>query len=230
MIQLLTYPPAFGLFSSSPFCVKAAWLLNMAGVTWKREDHLDPRKMPHGKLPVIRAEGRLIADSDNIRAYLEAEGHDFDAGLSEIDRANSRAVIRMAEEHIYFHIVLDRWADPVIWPQVRDTYFKAMPAGLRHVVAGSVRRQLLKGLHHQGLGRLSAEERLERLKPDLGAITTRLWHGAYLFGDRPSAADASVAPMLAAALASPGETALWKLIAGNEVLKGYVARATDSCS
>ncbi|ABG29911.1 Glutathione S-transferase [Roseobacter denitrificans OCh 114] len=229
MIKLLTFPPAFGLFAASPFCVKAAYLLNMSGQKWEREDMLDPRKMPYGKLPAIRAGERLIADSDRIQTYLESEGADFNKGLSDLDKANARAFIRMSEEHLYFHLVLDRWADDAIWPKVRDVYFSQVPPGLRHVIAAGVRRKTLSGLHSQGLGRLSQEERLARIEPDIDAITMRLRHSHFLFGDQPTAADASVAPMLAAATASPGVTLMGRMIEGNEVLMAYIARVDESC-
>lgn len=229
MIQLLTFPPAFGLFASSPFCVKAAYLLNMAGVEWEREDVLDPRKTPHGKLPVVRVEKQLIADSDRIQAYFEAQGHDFDYGLTDLDRANSRAFIRMADEHLYFHIVLDRWGNDAIWPGIRDIYFAEMPPGIRHVIAGGIRKQTLKGLHAQGLGRLSEMQRLERIVPDLDAITMRVRSGTFLFGDVPTSADAAVAPMLAAAAVTPGQTALKAKVRSNEVLMNYIARVDAQC-
>jgi len=66
MITLLTFRPAFGQPAASPFCVKAIGMLNIAGVAWQREDMDDPRKMPNQKLPVIRVNGELIADSENI--------------------------------------------------------------------------------------------------------------------------------------------------------------------
>ncbi|MFK7761946.1 MAG: Tom37 metaxin N-terminal-like domain-containing protein [Roseobacter sp.] len=229
MIKLLTFPPAFGLFASSPFCVKAAYLLNLTGLEWEREDVLDPRKTPHGKLPVIRVGGQLIADSDRIQAHFEAQGHDFDNGLSDIDRANARAFIRMADEHMYFHIVLDRWGNDAIWPNIRDIYFTQMPPGIRHIIAGGVRKQTLKGLHAQGLGRLSEAQRLERITPDLDAITVRVRSGTFLFGDLPTSADIAVAPMLAAAAVTPGQTALKAKVGRNEVLTNYVARVEAQC-
>lgn len=229
MMQLLTYPPAFGLFAPSPFCVKAAYLLNMSGAEWQREDTPDPRKAPFGKLPVLRAEGRLIADSDRIQDYLASKGTDFFAGLSDLDRANARAFIRMSEEHVYFHLLLDRWANDDIWPGIRDVYFETMPFGIRHIVASRVRRNLLKGMHHQGLGRLSETQRLERLEPDLQAIRTRLNHFPFLFGDKPCAADASVAPMLAAAVVSPGQTKLKSRIGEDKQLTDYAARVDAAC-
>ena len=230
MITLLTFKPAFGQPAASPFCVKAIWLLNLSGLDWQREDMNDPRRMPHGKLPVIRVENRLIADSDNIRRHLENRGVDFDAGLSQMERANSRAFIRMAEEHLYFHIVLDRWGDDRVWPAVRDSYFAAIPRPIRGLATRPLRRAVLRGTLFQGLGRLSPEERLERIGPDLQAITTRLWQGRFLFGDRPTAADASVAAMLGAMRATPGDTLLVRRITSDPVLCGYIDRAAEAMS
>ena len=67
MITLITFAPAFGQISASPFCVKAVWMLNMSGLQWQREDSMDPRKMPKQKLPVIRVGQTLVQDSDNIQ-------------------------------------------------------------------------------------------------------------------------------------------------------------------
>ena len=92
---------------------------------------------------VLRTPDGLIHDSDNIRAHLETLGHNFDAGLSDVDRATSRAFIRMAEEHLYFHLVMDRWGNDVVWPTVRDTYFKEVPKALRGFVTRSIRKSVL---------------------------------------------------------------------------------------
>lgn len=228
MITLITYPSHFGQPAASPFCAKAIWLLNLSGQPWQREDTPDPRRMPRQKLPAIRVDGRVIPDSDNIRDYLESLGTDFDAGLSDMERATSRAFIRMAEEHMYFHIVMDRWGDDAIWPTIRETYFSSIPKPIRGLVTGSLRRAAMKGMHGQGIGRLTPEERLLRIEADLTAITTRLWHGPFLFGDRPTAADASVAAMLCAMRATPGKTLLKTRIAEDEILCRYMDRAEDA--
>lgn len=228
MITLITYAPTFGEPAASPFCVKAIWLLNMSGQPWQREDTADPRKMPKQKLPAIRIGDQIIDDSDNIRAYLESQGTDFDAGLSDMEKATSRAFIRMAEEHMYFHIVLDRWGDDAVWPIIRDTYFQMIPKPLRGFVTGGLRKKLMQGMNAQGLGRLTPQERLDRIEPDLQAITTRLWHGPYLFGERPTAADASVAAMLSNMRATPGKTLLKMRVAEDEILCRYIDRAGDA--
>jgi len=228
MITLITYAPGFGEPAASPFCCKAIWLLNMSDQPWQREDTADPRSMPKQKLPAIRVNNRIIADSDCIRQYLEGQGGDFDAGLSDMEKSTSRAFIRMAEEHMYFHIVLDRWGDNTVWPIIRDTYFDSIPRVLRGVVTKKLRKACLQGMDRQGLGRLIPKERIERIEPDLKAITTRLWHGPYLFGDRPTAADASVAAMLANMRATPGKTLLKTRIAEDEILCRYIDRASDA--
>lgn len=172
----------------------------------------------------------MIHDSDNIRTYLEQHGADFDAGLSDMERATSRAFIRMAEEHLYFHCVLQRWGEDGVWPTIRDQYFSAIPSILRSFVTNKIRKGVLQGMNMQGLGRLTPQERMQRIEPDLTAITTRLWHGKFLFGDKPTAADASVAAMLAAMRATPGQTLLKSRIAEDEILCRYIDRATNAMS
>tara|TARA_R110002049_G_scaffold44333_5_gene130142 strand:+ start:199988 stop:200716 length:729 start_codon:yes stop_codon:yes gene_type:complete len=224
MITLFTYAPAFGEFSASPFCVKAAWLLNLSGLPWQRKDTNDPRSFPNQKLPAIGVDGRIIGDSDNIRRYLEQQGAVFDAGLTDIEKSTSRAFIRMAEEHLYFHVMLDRWADDERWPLIRETYFASIPKPLRKFITGKIRRDVLHGMRTQGLGRLTPVERQDRIEPDLQAITIRLWQGKFLFADHPTAADTSVAAMLAAVCATPGASLLKERITKDEVLSSYIAR------
>jgi glutathione S-transferase len=225
MIKLLTYKEAFGQFSASPFCVKAAWLLNMAGEAWERKDLNDPRKMPNQKLPAIKVGERLIPDSDNIRAYLEEQGTDFEPGLSDSEKSTARAFIRMAEEHLYFHQVMDRWGNDKNWEIIREIFFTEIPKPLRNFISGGIRKGALKGLHQQGVSRLSEEDRLARVEHDLVAISTRLTHHPFLFGDRPTAADASVAAVIAGIAAAPTPTMLSQRVGADAILFDYANRA-----
>ena len=225
MITLYTFAAGFGEFSYSPFCTKAAYLLNMAGVQWQRSDMDDPRKMPFGKLPVIKLEdGTLVADSDNIRAQLEVRGHDFDDGLSPQERAVSRAFVRMAEEHIYYHQVHDRWMDDANWDVIRKEYFSFLPPVIRILVPNKLRKDLKKTMHGLGLGRMTVQQRLERVELDLIAIATQLNGCAFLFGDTPTAADASVSAILGGIMATPVPTPLAKRVSTDPVLSAYVTR------
>lgn len=225
MIKLYTFAAGFGQFSYSPFCTKAGWLLNLAGVPWERHDMQDPRKMPFGKLPAIGLEdGTVIADSDNIRAYLEQQGHDFDAGLSAREKATSRAFIRMTEEHIYFHQVMDRWGDDANWNVIRHEYFGFLPRILRRIVPSKLRKNLMRTMYGMGLGRLTVQQRLDRIEPDLLAISAQLGERPYLFGDAPTAADASVGASMSAIMAAPVPTPLSRRVSQDSILNAYAAR------
>ncbi len=227
MTTLITYRAGFGQPSFSPFCVKAMWLLSAASVEWQREESNDPRKMPYAKLPAIRVEGQIIGDSQNIQSYLEGQGADFWGGVSERDRAAGHAFIRMAEEHLYFHLLLDRWGSDEVWPIIRENYFAEIPTLLRRPITGMIRRATLRGMVSQGLGRFNAEERLARVEPDLQAIAVQLGDKPFLMGNQISLPDYSMAAMLGAVMATPLPTGLSQRVAGDVVLAEYATRVAE---
>ena len=224
MLTLLTYPRHGDVFSLSPFCVKAALLLTYAKQAFKREDLSDPRKMPHRKLPVLRTPAGLVPDSNDIRRYLEAKGADFDPGLSVREKAHAQALIRLAEDTLYFHVVYDRWANETVWPSIRETYFREIPAIIRRPVTHSIRQSVCTGLAFQGTGRFNQTERSERLEQDLQAVTNLLEGGSFLMGHQITSADFSVAAMLQAMRSTMVETSLVRRISDDPVLSGYVDR------
>jgi len=223
MLTLLTFPAEYGEPTATPFGVKAICLLNMSGQDWKI-GNADVRKMPKAKLPVLKVGERLIPDSENIRIYLEEQGADFDAGLSDVERAASRAFIRMAEEHLYFHLVADRWLRDDVWPITRDTFFGMIPKPMRGLITGKIRKGLRAGLYTQGIGRFTEAERAGRVAKDLHAIKLQLGDNPYLFGDSPTAADTSVCPMLSGLVSIPLPTEVSNLVKNDSVLTDYIAR------
>jgi len=227
MLNLLTFPTHFGEPGGSPFAIKAICLLNMSGQTWKQSD-ADVRKMPKAKLPVLKVGERLIPDSENIRSYLEEQGADFDKGLSDAERAASRAFIRMAEEHLYFHLVADRWLRDDVWPITRDAVFGMIPKPMRGLITGKIRKNLRAGIYTQGIGRFTEAERAERVAKDLHAIKLQLGDKPFLFGDAPTAADASVCPMLSGLASIPLPTEVSNLVKNDAVLTDYIARMRDA--
>lgn len=230
MLTLFTFPPAFGQPSASSFSTKAIYLMNLSGQPFERKNLSDPRKFPRSKLPALETPEGLIGDSDNIRTYLETKGADFDKGLSDEDKSTSRALIRMAEEHLYFHGFYDRWGNEDVWPHVRDMFFGEIPAILRPLITGLLRRGALRSLHGQGVGRFNDTERLARAEPDLQAIATRLATRDYLFGDTPTAADASVASVIGALGAQPVPTLLSERVTQDPILSAYAERAHTAMS
>ena len=224
MYTLITFPAGFGTLSYSPFCIKAAWLLNAARVPWSRQDENDPRKYPNGKLPVLEAGTDLIPDSDGIRRHLESQGADFWGDLSPREKALGHAVIRMAEEHTYYFCAMDRWMNDAVWPHIRDAYFGAIPRAIRGIVTGQLRKNLRRSLMQRGFLRLPETARVALLEADLQAIATMLEGQNYLFGETATLPDFSVAAMLAAMQTGPIETAQTRRITQDPDLMGYLAR------
>jgi len=229
MIKLTVYPAAFEEPTASPFCMKSLCMLQAAGVPFEIVETGDPRNAPKQKLPFIEVDGQAIPDSEQIRAYIEAEADmDFDEGLSERERGISRAIIRMVEEHIYFAIVADRWGEDDNWEFVREAFFSDVPRIVRGFITNHIRKQALAQLNGQGIGRHSREERFERVRRDIIAIREVLGDKPFLFGARPSAADYSVVPMLRASIVTPVPKALSQFIINDSVLMKYVARGMET--
>lgn len=228
-MKLITFPAAFDEPSASPFCVKAMCLLQMSGAGWSPKFANGPRKAPNGKLPVLIDNGVIVADSDGIRAHLENTlGVDFDAGMTAAQRATSRAVIRMVEEHLYFALVSDRWLNEENWGHVKRAFFSRIPKVINGLVTNMIRKKTRAQVYAQGMGRHSVSVQVKRAGQDIAAIKALLGDKPYLFGDAPTAADMSVVPIMSAIAKSPTRTALSNLIKDDPTLMAYLGRGRDT--
>ncbi len=229
MLKLITFPAAFDEPSASPFCVKAMCLLKASGVDWIPKFTSDPRKAPNGKLPILIDGENTIADSEAIRANLEdTYACDFDKGLTPEQRATSRAVIRMVEEHLYFVMVGNRWLNDDNWPLVKQAFFGEMPKPLGGLVAHIARKKTRAQVVAQGTGRHSVQVQTERARQDIEAIKAMLGDKPYLFGDTPTAADMSVVPIIRGISTSPTQTGLRDLVTNDPTLMTYLERGRDT--
>ena len=225
MLEISVYPPGLGEISGSPFSAKILCLLEMSGQEYVRKNQPDPRKTPKGKYPVLNHQGNIVPDSDQIRDYLENTfGLDFDEGLTREQRGISRSVIRMVEENVYFAIVSNRWQNEIHWRVIKEEFFAGIPMLLRGFIANKVRKGVINQVVSQGMGRHTDQERLERVKKDLDAVTAILGDKTFLFGPKPTAADASVVAMLRALAFFPLENDLSNLMLNNPALMAYVER------
>jgi len=229
MLKLVTFPAAFGEPSASPFCVKAMCLLQVSGVNWTPKFTSDPRKTPNGKLPILIDGGKTIADSDAIRDHLEKSFKtDFDKGLTPENRAISRAIIRMVEEHLYFALVSDRWLNDDNWPLIKKEFFPGIPKVINGLVTNMIRSKTRAQVTAQGMARHSVKGQVARAQKDIDAIKTLLGDKPFLFGDVPSAADMSVVPILRGIAKTPTQTGLRDLITSDQVLVAYLDRGRDA--
>ena len=229
MLKLITFPAAFGEPSASPFCVKAMCLLQVSGVNWTPKYTSDPRKTPNGKLPILIDAGKTIADSDAIRDHLEKTFKtDFDKSLTPEQRAISRAIIRMVEEHLYFALVSDRWLNDNNWAVIKKEFFSEIPKVVNGLVTKMIRKKTRAQMTAQGMARHSTKEQIARAAKDIDAIKTLLGDKPFLFGDAPTGADISVVPILRGILKTPTQTGLRDLITKDQMLMAYLDRGRDA--
>lgn len=221
MIKLYSFGPYFGLPDASPFVLKAMTLLKFAGLRYV-EDHSGYSRAPKGKLPYIDDDGTIVADSTFIRFHLEKKyGVDFDAGLSPEQRAAGWAIEKMLEEHYYWLLVQARWIDDGNFERGPAQFFSGAPALIRPLVKALIRKKVARSLIAQGLGRHSEDELAELGRRDIDALSVLLGDKPYLFGEAPSAADATAFALVAETLVSELISPLRDAVAGKPNLVAY---------
>jgi glutathione S-transferase len=233
MITLHKFVPAWGLPDISPFCTKVETYLRMTG--WQYQTKLgDSRKAPKQKLPYIELQGSTVCDSNDIVRTLETHkdnplGHALDAGLSARDQAASRAVQSMLEEHLYFITYWRRWADPAGWAVMQPVLASmvvqlGVPRFAANLATGAIRRQSLKMLHTQGIGRHSPQEINAIGMQLLNALSDWLGEQAYMLGEQPRTLDATAYAFLIGVLLPPIEGPMKAHLQGKANLVAYCER------
>ncbi|CUH51391.1 glutathione S-transferase family protein [Shimia marina] len=223
-MHLVMFPGDATMPTYSPFCLKALCLLEMAGEDWQPEYTTDVTVGPLGKLPFLRFEDRLIPDSSNIEDFLAARGADFYPGLSQVDINHAHALKTMVENSLVLGMVHDRWMHPDVWAIMREAFFAEAPSELRDTLAAQAQDSVRAALMAQGIARFSPQDRQARFDKDLAAIETQLGGQEFLFGPTPSAADATIAPVLDMIQRLPAETDLRRAVAAKPTFTPYVAR------
>lgn len=192
MITLYTFGPLFDLPDASPFVVKVMLLLKFAGLSYT-EERGGFRKAPKGKLPFIVDDGVTVADSTFIRFHIETKyGVDFDAGLNPAARAHAWALEKMCEDHFYWALIDMRWCDTANFEGSVGRFFEWLPAPARVLAKLFLRRMVGRRLKVRGMGRHTKEEIAQLAIRDLDALAAILGEKAFLMGDTPCGADATV--------------------------------------
>lgn len=229
MITLYAFHPGFGMPSGSPFVVKTMIHLAMAKQTYATEIVHDLSMAPKGKLPYIRDNDDIIADSELIRKHLETRyGVDFDPGLSAADKADAVAYTRLAEEHLYWCAMYDHWQIDANWSVIKPLIFHSLPPDQMNAIAEPVREQVIRDLRGQGLGRHSPEENLVFAKRDLEALASRLDDRTYWFGDVLTSADAAIAPQIQTIAGDPASGPVNEALFAYPNLVAYAKRVFDA--
>jgi len=227
MLKLNVFGPYFGLPDGSPFCIKALMLMKMSGLPFEAVK-MSFNKAPKGKAPYLDDNGKIIADSHFLMRHLEqAHGIDFSGGYGAEKLAQGLAVSRMLEEHLYFLTMNVRWLEDDNFWKGPYQFFAELPAPIRPLAARIIRGKIRKTQHLQGLGRHSAEERLQLAIGDIDAVEALLGKNAYFLGNTVSGVDASVAGFLWAAASNHFRSPIADHIRSRPLLMAYLTRIRD---
>ena len=221
MITLYTFGPAFGLPDPSPFVMKGEMLLKLAALPYETNSRGLPGA-PKGKLPYIRDEGTVVADSTLIRMHIEKKyGFDFDQGLSPRDRGVAWSVEKMLEDHLYWLLVYWRWMVDENFERGPKHFFRRVPALIRPLITRAVRKNVRTRLHGHGLGRHSDEEKSAMADRCVEALSKVLGSNRYLMGDTVCGADATAFAFIAGGLPELFESPRQKRLAATANLVAY---------
>lgn len=223
-ITVFGFGPSLGLPDASPFVIKAQVLLKMANLPF-RVGVSSPLKAPKGKLPFIDDGGRLVADTTFIRAHIETRyGFDFDAGLSDQEKAISWAFEKMAEDNLYWALLDSRWTKDSDFDKGPRSFFDTVPFVMRPIVIAMVRRKVRQALHAQGLGRHSPQEIAAIGTRSIDAIAIHLNREPYFMGAGPKGVDATIFAMIASILCPVFDSPLRTAVECHDNLRDYVTR------
>jgi glutathione S-transferase len=223
-ITLYATRPGFGLPEASPFVMKTEMQLQMAGLAYVRESTIPPQA-PKGKVPYLVDEGEVVCDSTFIRAHLERKyGLDLDEGLDAQQRAQSWAIERMLEDHLYFAMVWFRWIVPENFAKGPAQFANQAPEHEREQLRRELQARKDADLRGQGIGRHSAGEIAALGVRSIDALAILLGDKPYLMGERLSAVDATAFGMLAAILTPFFDTPLRDAAVARPNLVAYVGR------
>lgn len=229
MITLYQFHRHWGLANASPFCMKLETYLRMAKLSYEIKYIDDPRRAPKGKLPYVKIDGSLYTDSELIINELKKRfGDTLDNELSPEQKALGHIIESNFNEQVYWFIVYFRWQDEDGWAKVNETFFAKLPAFPKLFVPYLVRKQMLKALYAQGMGRHEKEELVHLGKKTIEAMAEFLGSKPYFLGDKPRSVDATAYAFLANILIPPMKNPLQDLVAENGNLVAYCERMKTS--
>ena len=213
MIKLYGYGPAWGLPDCSPFVTKVDCYMRMVDlpytlVPWRSLQDL--QNSPKGKFPYIEDNGKKIADSSFIIAYLRATYGDKlgENTLNPQQQAIAHSLRRMIEEHLYWPITYAQWVEDPAWEVYKPVILGPLTASERPYAELRFRDTIRGYLHAQGIGRHSRAEVYQLGNADLSALSAYLALQPYFMGEQPTSLDATAYSFLTRVLWVPYESPL----------------------
>lgn len=226
MIRLHTFIDCLpGTPDPSGFVVKLMTVLRLTGVAHERIEESNPATGPKGKMPFIEDGNVTMGDTVLILEHLKkTRGIDLDRHLTSLQKAQSHALQRMLEERLYWTIVYSRWVDANNSEQFLKVLFAPVPWPIRGLISRKARKGVVTTLQGHGLGRHTEEEIYAFGAADIDVIVTTLGDQPFLFGQKPSVADATAFGMLVNIIGPGIPSPLRDAVKAHPQLIAYVER------
>lgn len=204
MIKLFQFPAGKKLPNFSPFCMKLETYMRMAKIPFEIVSTVNLNAAPKKQLPYIIDGNIKLGDSGFIIEYLcDKYGDILNDHLTPKEKAISRAIQSLCEDHFYWPSFYGRWVDPRNWPQTKHILFSKLPWWLRHFVAYRIRQRSIKAFRHTKFGRHTRDEIYALGCQDVDALVNYLGSNEYIMGHTPTAIDATVYAFVANTLFAP---------------------------
>ncbi|KAM9001200.1 failed axon connections homolog isoform X2 [Petaurus breviceps papuanus] len=205
--------PNNGVPSLSPFCLKMETYLRMADLPY--QNYFDGKLSPQGKMPWIEYNQEKVSGTEFIIDFLEEKlGVNLNKNLGPHERAVSRAVTKMVEEHFYWTLAYCQWVDNLHETQkmlsLSGPFSDLLKWILCHLTKGIVKREM----YGHGIGRFSEEEIYMLMEKDMRSLAGLLGDKKYIMGPKFSTLDATVFGHLAQAMWTLPGTRPERLIKG----------------
>jgi glutathione S-transferase len=227
MITLYGFGSYLGMPDGSPYVMKGEILLRMAGLDYTKAIATGgPDQGPKGKLPYIDDAGEVVADTSFIRAHIERKyGFDYDRTLDKTERAESWAIERMIEDHLYWCCLHMRWGIDENFEKGPAHFFDNAPEAIRDKIRAGARAKILGYLQAQGIGRHTPDQIAMLGGRTLESLSALLGKRRWLMGEAPCGTDAALTGMLATLLNPSLDSPLRQLGLGHANLAAYIDRA-----
>lgn len=228
-LRVFTFGPGWGLPTSGPFGLKLEACLRMLDVPYERHFQNNTRKGPKRKSPWIEDGELILGDTELILSHVERTmGRALDGDLSDIERARSLAIRRMVEEHYHQVFEYELCVLDDGFAQLRDLMKPSIPAVMRPLVFGMVRRGMKRHLFERGIARHRPDEIEAQGRADIDALAAWLGNREWLVTSRPTQADASAFGLLAVTMRSNLPTPVCRYARTKANLVAFVERGLAS--
>ncbi|KIJ67090.1 hypothetical protein HYDPIDRAFT_109098 [Hydnomerulius pinastri MD-312] len=226
------FPKTDDIPSFSGFCQKVETFLRYAKVTYESRPTSFPDKAPKHKLPYVEVKhngtSQTIPDSHFIIKHLIEKGiaPDPDAGLTALEKAESRVWQAYAEGIVSDMVGYERWLVPANIETFTSGLFEGTPRFLVPIVKFFARRKTHAMFWTMGIGRHSFDEVKALGQEAIDNLAARLEGKMYFHGERFTTVDAVLYGFLVNVLGNRASPQFFEMVREKTVLVAYVQRIT----